>query len=244
MSPDQVERYKRHLLVKEIGGPGQQKLLSAHVLIIGAGALGGVAAQILAASGVGQLTIYDDDAVDLSNLQRQTQFTTADVGRPKTEALCERLNNINPGVNSTGIQARWRAGDGVHGADIVFDGSDNFATRFALNEVSRAAGVPLASGAVAGWGGQVLLVNKPGDVKCPCYRCFVPEEPPQAGDCNDLGVVGAVTGLIASRTALAATRYLVDGAENLFGRLWLFEGLTGDARTLRLSQDPECPVCH
>ena len=244
MSPDQLERYKRHILVKEIGGHGQQKLLNGHVLIIGAGALGGVAAQILAASGIGQLTVYDDDIVELSNLQRQTQFTTSDVGSLKTKTLKDRISRINPEVRVNTVTARWGRSAGLHDADIVFDGTDNFTTRFAVNAASREVGIPLASGAVAGWGGQVVMVNNPHDPTCPCYQCFVPEEPPQAGDCNDLGVVGAVTSLIASRTALAVTRYLLDGADTLFAKLWVFDGMTGDARTLRLSRDPACPICR
>ena len=243
MRPDQIERYKRHLLVKEIGGPGQQNLLNARVLIIGAGALGGVAAQILAAAGVGHIIFYDDDRVDISNLQRQTQFSANDVGTPKVEALSRDLTALNDGISLDPVLARWTGQNGLHDADIVLDGSDNFDTRFALNGVSRLEGIPLVSGAVAGWTGQVLVLNDPTDTGSPCYQCFVPSEPPNAGDCNDLGVVGAITHLVASQMSLAAIRFLLGETNGLFGRLQITDGLAGGTRQIRLPKDPECPLC-
>lgn len=243
MTPEQIERYKRHFLVKEIGGHGQKKLLDAHVLIVGAGALGGVAARILAASGVGRLTIFDDDKVDVSNLQRQTQFSSRDVGDWKVAALFRGLSALNPDIRIDVVQERWTPDATLAEADLVLDGSDNFETRFALNVSSLAEEVPLISGAVAGWTGQVMAVNARHDGNCPCYQCFVPAEPPDAGNCKDLGVVGAITHLVASQQALLATRYLIGETENLFGRLLLIEGLTGAFRTVRLPKDPACPAC-
>ena len=243
MTPEQIERYKRHFLVKEIGGQGQKKLLDAHVLIVGAGALGGVAARILAASGVGRLTIFDDDKVDVSNLQRQTQFSSRDVGDWKVAALFRGLSSLNPDIRIDVVQERWTPDATLAEADLVLDGSDNFETRFALNASSLAEGVPLISGAVAGWTGQVMAVNALYDENCPCYQCFVPAEPPDAGNCKDLGVVGAITHLVASQQALLATRYLIGETENLFGRLLLIEGLTGAFRTVKLPKDPACPAC-
>lgn len=243
MRPDQIERYKRHLLVKEIGGPGQQKLLNSRVLIIGAGALGGVAAKILAAAGIGHITIYDDDVVDLSNLQRQTQFSAEDVGETKVEALSAHLKALNEGVSLEPVQKRWTSDEGLHGANLVLDGSDNFDTRFALNAASRREAIPLVSGAVAGWTGQTLVLNDPKDPNAPCYQCFVPSEPPNAGDCNDLGVVGAITHLVASQMSLAAIRYLIGETTGLFGQLQITDGLRGGSRQIKLPKDPECPVC-
>ena len=243
MTPDQLERYKRHLLVKEIGGPGQKKLLNAHVTIVGAGALGGVAAQILTAAGVGKLSIYDDDRVELSNLQRQTQFVASDVGSTKVGALFRMLSRLNHDVRVTAHQERWVEETGVADTDLVIDGSDNFPTRFALNRVTRAAGVPLISGAVAGWTGQVISLNPPGDPDAPCYQCLVPEEPPQAGDCNDLGVLGAVTHLTASHLALLAIRYVLGETRNMFSVLTIMEGLAGQTRAVFLPKDPACSVC-
>jgi molybdopterin/thiamine biosynthesis adenylyltransferase len=243
MTPEQIERYKRHFLVKEIGGHGQKKLLDAHVLIVGAGALGGVAARILAASGVGRLTIFDDDKVDVSNLQRQTQFSSRDVGDWKVAALFRGLSALNPDIRIDVVQERWTPDATLAEADLVLDGSDNFETRFALNASSLAEEVPLISGAVAGWTGQVMAVNARHDENCPCYQCFVPAEPPDAGNCKDLGVVGAITHLVASQQALLATRYLIGETENLFGRLLLVEGLTGAFRTVKLPKDPACPAC-
>ncbi|MAP96407.1 MAG: molybdopterin biosynthesis protein MoeB [Ponticaulis sp.] len=243
MTPEQIERYKRHLLVKEIGGSGQKKLLNSHVMIVGAGALGGMAALSLAAAGVGRLTIYDDDRVDLSNLQRQIQFTADDVDDTKVGALFRRLSRLNHDVDVNPVQERWTPEAGFGDADLVLDGSDNFPTRFALNAATREANLALVSGAVAGWTGQTLVVNKPGDAYCPCYQCFVPSEPPQAGDCNDLGVLGAITQLIASQMSLAAIRLLLTPDADIFGRLMVFEGLSMQSRVVRLPQDPDCPIC-
>lgn len=243
MTPEQLERYKRHLLVKEVGGSGQKKLLAAKVLIVGAGALGGVAAKILAASGIGHLVVFDDDRVDLSNLQRQTQFETSDVGASKVGALFRHVTALNPHTHLEPQQERWTEAAGLCGADLVLDGSDNFETRFALNREARMAGIPLVSGAVAGWTGQIMAVNEPGNPTSPCYQCFVPEKPPQAGDCNDLGVIGAVTHMVASHMALAATRIILGETTRLYGALSLIEGLSGEMRTIRLPQDAACPVC-
>ncbi|MAK60953.1 MAG: molybdopterin biosynthesis protein MoeB [Ponticaulis sp.] len=243
MTPEELERYKRHLLVKEIGGHGQKKLLEAKVMIIGAGALGGVAATILAAAGVGQLIIYDDDRVELSNLQRQTHFASSDVGSTKAGALFRRLAAINPGISVDVRQQRWTADEGIGEVELVLDGCDNFETRFAVNAASRDACVPLISGAVAGWTGQIMAVNEPGNDAAPCYQCFVPTEPPQAGDCNDLGVVGAVTHIVAGHMALKAKQFILGETHQLFGRLNVFDGKSGQFRSVALAQDPDCPVC-
>lgn len=242
MTPEQVERYKRHLLVKEIGGPGQQKLLKSRVMIVGAGALGGQMALTLAAAGVGHIQIFDDDVVDVSNLQRQTQFTTADVGKGKIEALTARLNALNPDVGITGMAARWSPEASDRSADLLMDGTDNFDSRFTMNQWSRAHGMRFITGAVAGWQGQAMLVNDPHVENCPCYQCLVPEAPPNAGNCNDLGVVGAVTSITANQLALLALKSLL-GVPVKAGELWIFDGLAGRTRSVALLQDPACSVC-
>ncbi len=243
MTPDQVERYKRHLLVKEIGGPGQKKLLGARVTVIGAGALGGQVALTLAAAGIGHIQVFDDDRVELSNLQRQTQFSTEDVGALKVEALGRRLAALNPDVSLDMISERWGEGRSSIEADLLLDGTDNFESRYQINAWSRARGIPLVSGAVAGWQGQVMLVNPANKPDAPCYRCFVPDIPPDAGNCNDLGVVGAVTTMTANQMALLTVKYCL-GLPVKPGDLWLFDGLAGRTRQVGIMQDPACPVCR
>lgn len=243
MTPEQIERYKRHLLVKEIGGPGQNKLLESRVTIVGAGALGGQAAMTLAAAGVGHIQIFDDDIVELSNLQRQTQFSAGDVGDTKIDALTRRINGLNPDIELEGIKARWSAEMSRPDADILIDGTDNFESRFAMNDWSLQAKRPLVTGAVAGWQGQVMLVNDPGNDESPCYRCFVPEAPPNAGNCNDLGVVGAVTTMTANQIALTAIKQLL-GLDVKAGDLWLFDGLAGRTRNVTVLKDQSCAACN
>lgn len=242
MTPEQIERYKRHILVKEIGGPGQNKLLSARVDIVGAGALGGQAALSLAASGIGHLRIFDDDRVDVSNLQRQIQFSTEDVGKLKVEALKARLLAINPGIELEIVPERWSEDAAAPDCDVLLDGCDNFETRYQLNAWSLAQKKPLVSGAVASWQGQAVLLNTPDVEGAPCYQCFVPEKPPQAGDCNDLGVVGAVTSMTAAQMVLLTMRYLL-GLKPEPGALWLMDALNGRSRSVKLIRDPVCPAC-
>jgi molybdopterin/thiamine biosynthesis adenylyltransferase len=243
MTPEQIERYKRHILVKEIGGPGQNKLLNGRVTIVGAGALGGQTALTLAAAGVGHIQIFDDDIVELSNLQRQTQFSVNDVGDSKIDALTRRINALNPDVQVQGVKMRW-AGEGTDkDADILIDGTDNFESRFDMNAWSLREQKPFITGAVAGWQGQVMLVNDPEITHSPCYRCFVPEAPPNAGNCNDLGVVGAVTTMTANQIALLAIKRLL-GLSVKAGDLWLFDGLAGRTRNVTVRKDQFCTVCN
>ncbi len=242
MNADERERYARHILLKEIGGPGQQALARARVAIIGAGGLGAPAALYLAAAGVGRLRLIDDDRVALSNLQRQVIFTTEDVGAAKTEAAAAALKALNPHVEIETRSTRLTP-DNAHAllesADVVLDGTDDFATRFAVNAAARALGVPLVSGAVGRWSGQVSVFAPGG----PCYRCFVPEAPPDAETCAAVGIVGALTGVIGSMMALEAIKLIADAGDQLLGRILLFDGLQGEARTVILKRDPACPVC-
>lgn len=237
----EIERYARHLVLAEIGGPGQQALARARVLIVGLGGVGGPAALYLAAAGIGGLTLVDDDTVALSNLQRQIVFDTADVGRAKVEAGTERLEALNPGVAIRTLAERLTTATAtgmIAGHDLVLDGSDDFATRFAVNAACVAAGVPLVSGALGRWSGQVVVFEGR-----PCYRCLVPDIPPEAESCARAGVVGALAGVIGAMAALEAIKRITGAGTPLSGRLMLYDGLAGTARTVTLPADPACPVC-
>jgi molybdopterin/thiamine biosynthesis adenylyltransferase len=237
----EIERYARHLVLAEIGGPGQQALARARVLIVGLGGVGGPAALYLAAAGLGGLTLVDDDAVALSNLQRQIIFDTADIGRAKVEAGADRLRALNPGVAVTVVADRLTAANAaglVAGHDLVLDGSDDFATRFAVNAACVTDGLPLVSGALGRWSGQVAVFEGR-----PCYQCLVPEIPPEAETCARAGVVGALAGVVGAMAALEAIKRLTGAGAPLAGRLLLYDGLAGTARTVTLPADPACPVC-
>jgi molybdopterin/thiamine biosynthesis adenylyltransferase len=240
-SDEEVERYARHLVLREIGGQGQQRLKAARVLIVGAGGLGAPAALYLAAAGVGTLGLADADQVALSNLQRQVLYASADVGRDKVEAAGEHLTALNPHVC---IQAHPIMLDDANARaliaqyDIVLDGTDSFATRFAVNDACHAEGRPLVSGAIGRWSGQLAVF--PGK---PCYRCLVPEIPPDAETCSAVGVMGALAGVIGSMMALEAVKLITEAGETLAGRLLIYEALGAEVRTVGLPPDPECPVC-
>jgi molybdopterin/thiamine biosynthesis adenylyltransferase len=240
-SDDEVERYARHLVLREIGGPGQQRLKAARVLIVGAGGLGAPAALYLAAAGVGELAMVDPDTVALSNLQRQVLYQTADQGRVKVEAAAERLTALNPDVRVVPIphlliDANSR--DLIRGRDLVLDGTDDFATRFAVNAACVAEGVTLVSGAIGRWTGQVAAF-----AARPCYRCLVPEIPPDAETCAAVGVVGALAGVVGSMMALEAVKLIAGAGQALTGRLLIYDALAAETRTVRIGADPACPVC-
>jgi molybdopterin/thiamine biosynthesis adenylyltransferase len=252
LSKDEIERYARHIMLREVGGPGQQRLKRATVALVGVGGLGAPSALYLAAAGVGTLRLIDDDKVALSNLQRQILFTTQSVGQGKAAAAAEALQALNPHValdprptrlTTVNVQAL------LHGADVVLDGSDSFATRFAVNTACHALGLPLVSGAVGRWDGQLavfasgLTKAKPAAERLPCYRCFVPEEPSEAETCAAVGVIGALPGVIGAAMALEAVKHLTGAGQTLSGRLWLFDGLNLESRSVVLTRDPACPVC-
>ncbi|MFN3521361.1 MAG: HesA/MoeB/ThiF family protein [Phenylobacterium sp.] len=240
-SDAEVERYARHLVLREVGGPGQQKLKAARVLVVGAGGLGAPVSLYLAAAGVGTIILVDPDAVDASNLQRQVIYDEADLGRPKVEAAAERLGLLNPHVEVRGVRAALterNARELVVEADLVLDGTDDFATRFAVNAACVAEGRPLVSGAIGRWTGQVGVFGS-----APCYRCLVPEIPPDAETCSAVGVVGALAGVIGSMMALEAIKLITGAGEPLAGRLLIFDGLSGETRTVRVGADPACEVC-
>jgi molybdopterin/thiamine biosynthesis adenylyltransferase len=240
-SDEEVERYARHLVLREIGGPGQQALKAARVLIVGAGGLGAPAALYLAAAGVGTIGLADPDTVSLSNLQRQVLYRTEDDGAPKVERAADRLAELNPHVHVEPIDEALTPANAralVSGYDLVLDGTDDFATRFAVNAACVAEGKTLVSGAIGRWTGQVgVFAGKP------CYRCLVPEIPPDAETCSAVGVVGALAGVIGSMMALEAVKLLTVAGEPLTGRLMIYDALAGEARTVRIGADPHCPVC-
>lgn len=240
-SDEEVERYARHLVLREIGGPGQQRLKAARVLIVGAGGLGAPAALYLAAAGVGRIGLVDPDIVGLSNLQRQVLYRADDVEAVKVEVAAERLVALNPNVIVESI-AEWlteaNAARLIAPYDLVLDGTDDFATRFAVNGACVALGKTLVSGAIGRWTGQVgVFAGKP------CYRCLVPEIPPDAETCSAVGVVGALAGVIGSMMALEAVKAIAGAGEPLIGRLLIFDGLAGEVRTVRIGADPACEVC-
>ena len=240
-SDDEIERYARHLVLAEVGGPGQQRLKAARVGLIGLGGVGAPAALYLAAAGVGALRLIDDDTVALSNLQRQIAFDSADLGRPKVEAGAGALTALNPHVRIETVADRLdeqNAARLIEGCDVVIDGTDDFATRFAVNAACVGAGVPLVSGALGRWSGQVgVFAGRP------CYRCLVPAVPPDAETCARVGVVGALAGVVGSMAALEAIKLIVGAGAPLTGRLLIYDGLAGTARTVAMAADPSCPVC-
>jgi molybdopterin/thiamine biosynthesis adenylyltransferase len=240
-SDEEIERYARHLVLREIGGPGQQKLKAARVLMVGAGGLGAPAALYLAAAGVGTLGLVDPDQIALSNLQRQVLYATADIGKPKVGVASQRLGDLNPHVEIEAHQVAVTADNAdavVSGYDLVLDGCDNFPTRFAVNAACVATGVPLVSGALGRWTGQVGVFEGR-----PCYQCLTPEIPPDAETCSALGVVGALAGVIGSMMALEAIKRITGAGAALSGRLLIYDGLEGESRTVALPADPACPVC-
>jgi molybdopterin/thiamine biosynthesis adenylyltransferase len=240
-TPEEVERYARHLVLREVGGPGQQKLKAARVLMVGAGGLGAPAALYLAAAGVGTIGLVDPDTVSLSNLQRQVLYATGDVGRPKVEAAVEHLSALNPHT-TVETHPLWldetNAGAVVSQYDLVLDGTDDFKTRFAVSDACLAHGKPLVSGALGRWTGQVGVFHGQ-----PCYRCLVPEVPPDAETCSLVGVVGALAGVIGSMMALEAVKLIVGAGQPLSGRLLIYDALAAETRTVRIGADPACPAC-
>ena len=240
-SDEEVDRYARQLVLREIGGPGQQKLKAATVALVGAGGLGAPAALYLAAAGVGRIVMADPDVVDRSNLQRQVLYAEADIGRPKVAAAADHLRGLNPHVTVEGFEGAFDAAsaDGlVSGVDLVLDGTDDFGVRFCVNDACVRHGRPLVSGAIGRWTGQVGLFEGR-----PCYRCLVPDVPPDAETCATVGVVGALGGVIGSMMALEAVKRLTGAGEGLDGRLLIYDGLTANTRTVRIGADPDCPVC-
>jgi len=251
-SEQQINRYARHILLREVGGTGQEKLLKSKVLVIGAGGLGSPLLLYLAAAGVGTLGVVDDDDVDLSNLQRQVLHTTPDIGRPKVVSAAETIAAINPDVRVIAHQTRFDASNALEllsNYDLIADGSDNFATRFLVNDAAYFAKVPLVSGAILRFDGQVSTfkpheLDKDGNAG-PCYRCIFREPPPegQIPSCAEAGVLGALCGMIGSLQATEILKELMGIGESLSGSLLITEGLGTEFRKIKVRRDPGCPLC-
>ena len=247
-SEDEISRYARHILLREVGGTGQAKLRAAKVLLIGAGGLGSPLLLYLAAAGVGTIGLVDDDVVDLSNLQRQIAHTTASLGEPKVTSAAARANAINPGV--TIVPHRMRLApdnvlDLINGYDIVCDGTDNFATRFLLSDACVLAKRTLVSAAVLRFDGQLATFKPHAGTDYPCYRCLYPAPPPDGlvPSCSEAGVLGAVTGVMGTLQATEVLKEILGIGETLAGRVLIWDALATRFRTIRLRPDPTCIAC-
>ena len=251
LSSEEIERYARHIVLREVGGPGQGKLKAARVLVVGAGGLGGPVIQYLAAAGVGTLGIVDDDSVALSNLQRQVLFSTADIGRGKAERATAAVAALNPHVRVEPHVLRMDADNAQALAaayDVVVDGSDNFATRYAVSDACFFARRPLVTGAMGTFDGTVTTLRpfeaNAAGVPNPTYRCLFPEAPPAGSvpTCAEAGVLGALTGIVGSTMALEAIRQIVGFGDGLVGRLLLMDTRAMRFETLRYAWDPGNPL--
>ncbi|WP_454683439.1 HesA/MoeB/ThiF family protein [Ancylobacter moscoviensis] len=250
-SSDEVERYARHLVLSEIGGPGQQKLKKASMLVVGAGGLGAPALLYLAAAGVGRLVVIDDDTVSLSNLQRQVIHTTAAIGQPKTESAGAFVAALNPHVAFEGINARITADNAlelVSGVDVVIDGSDNFSTRYLVSDACALAGIPLVTAALGRFDATVTTLRPhekaANGTPNPTYRCLFPEPPP-AGTvptCAEAGILGALAGIAGSLVALEAIRAVTGFGDGLVGRLLMIDAKSMRFETLAYGWDPDNPL--
>ena len=245
LTPEQKERYGRHLLLPEIGAEGQAKLLDAKVLLLGAGGLGSPTALYLAAAGVGTLGIVDDDDVDLSNLQRQVIHTTDRIGTPKVESAAKTIAALNPDVEVVQYRTRLDASnimEIIDGYDVIVDGVDNFPTRYLLNDATVRLDIPVVSASILGFDGQ-LSVFKPHDG--PCYRCLYPVPPPAelAPSCGANGVLGVLPGTMGLLQATEVVKLVTGAGEPLVGRLLLYEALSASFTELKVRRDPECPIC-
>lgn len=246
LTDQQLSRYARHIVLKEIGGDGQARLLDSHIVVVGAGGIGSPAVQYLAAAGIGHLTIIDDDDVDLSNLQRQTLFGSDDIGAAKVAAAAAAIARLNPDVEVTALNARIDASNAtamIVGADAVLDGSDNFATRLAVADAALASCIPLVSAAVGQFEGQ-LAVFRGWEADLPCYGCLVGADPDRAeASCAEQGVLGAMTGVMGSLAALEAIRAVAPFGTDSAGKLLLVDALDFRFRTIALPKDPGCAAC-
>lgn len=247
LTDDELARYARHLILKEIGGSGQQRLKAARVLVVGAGGIGSPAIQYLSAAGIGRLVLVDDDVVDTSNLARQTIYAAAETGRAKVDAAAAAVARLNPHVEVTPHRSRIGPRDMpalLAGIDVVLDGSDNFSTRLAVADAALAARVPLVAASVIQLEGQ-LGVFRGWEAGRPCYRCFVGDLPDRDGaTCADEGVLGPVAGIMGSLAALEVIRSLVPFGEDMAGRLMLVDALAMRFRTIALPKDPGCRGCQ
>jgi len=246
LTDDQIERYARHLILKEIGGPGQQKLLKSKVLVIGAGGLGSPLLMYLAAAGVGTIGIIDHDSVDLSNLQRQIVHMTSAIGQDKVTSAKEMIKNINPDINVVTYHERLTDDNAekiISEYDVVADGCDNFTTRFLVNDICIAQRKPLISGALSQFDGQISTF-KGYQSDQPCYRCLVPDHPKGILSCAEAGILGAVAGVVGTMQAVEVLKELLNIGDSLAGKLVIYDSLSAASRTIKLPKDPGCKYCH
>ena len=245
LSKEEIQRYSRHLIMPEVGLEGQLKLKRARVLMIGTGGLGAPLGLYLAAAGVGHLGLVDFDVVDSSNLQRQVTFTTADVGKPKSEAAKARLSALNPMIEIEAYDTRLTSDNALElfrDYDIIVDGTDNFPTRFLVNDACLLLGKPNVYGSIFRFEGQATVFGYPGG---PCYRCLYPEPPPPGlvPSCAEGGVLGVLPGIVGSIQAMETIKLILGSGEPLVGRLLLFDALAMRFRELKLRKNPACPMC-
>lgn len=243
---DELQRYSRHIMLREIGGPGQRRLKDARVLIIGAGGLGAPALQYLAASGVGLIGIVDDDVVELSNLQRQVIHATGAVGEPKVASAARALQEINPHVALKTYSLRFSpevAAELLSDYDLILEGSDNFETRYAANAACVAGGKPMVSGALSQWEGQISVFDPARGT--PCYRCIFPEAPAPglAPSCAEAGVLSPLPGVIGTMMAVEAVKLITGAGEPLLGRMLIYDALYGETRIIVLKKRADCADC-
>lgn len=242
---EQIERYSRHIILPEVGGEGQQKIMKGKVLVLGAGGLGSPAALYLAAAGVGTLGIVDSDEVDITNLQRQVLHFTEDIGRSKTESASEKLSKLNPDIKIKTYQLKINSeniANLIKNYDVIVDGTDNFPTRFLVNDACYFAKKPLVHGAILRFDGQVMTIIP--DVG-PCYRCIYREPPPpgMVPSCQQAGVIGSVAGIIGTIQANEALKILMGVGKTLSGRLLVVDALEANFRQINTKKDPRCPLC-
>ena len=245
MDDEQLLRYNRHIMLPQLGIEGQQKLRDAHVLIIGLGGLGSPASMYLASAGIGQLTLVDDDTVELTNLQRQIVHRSKNIGENKVDSARTNLLEINPDINITAITERLdekSLQQQVKLADVVLDASDNFETRFLINKVCVAQKKPLVSGAAIQFEGQVSVFDSRKN-DSPCYSCLYPATGEDNATCSENGILAPVVGIIGSVQALEAIKIICEIGEPLIGKLLLLDALSLQWRSMNLKKDPNCPVC-
>jgi sulfur-carrier protein adenylyltransferase/sulfurtransferase len=245
LSKEEVLRYSRHLIMPEVGMEGQLKLKQAKVLCIGTGGLGAPLGLYLAAAGVGRIGLVDFDVVDLTNLQRQVLFGTSDVGKPKIQAAANRLRDLNPDIQIDTFETHLssdNALDILKDYDIIVDGTDNFPTRYLVNDASVLLGKPNVYGSIFRFEGQITIFGAPGG---PCYRCLYPEPPPPGlvPSCAEGGVLGVLPGIVGTIQAAETLKLIIGKGDPLIGRLLLFDALAMKFRELKLRKNPECPVC-
>ena len=245
-TPEQVQRYARHLILPEVGGAGQRKLMNTSVLLLGAGGLGSPAAMYLAAAGIGKIGIVDFDAVDASNLQRQILHGVEDLGRPKVDSAADTLLNLNPDVDVVKHAIHLNSENALEifrPYDVIVDGTDNFPTRYLANDASYLLGKPLVYGAIYRFEGQMTVFDAAKGLGC--YRCLFPTPPPPGAvpSCAEAGVFGVLPGIIGSQMAFETIKYVLGLGQTLVGRLLVFEGMDMTFRTLNLRRNPNCPLC-